>query len=78
MITRKKPGNGEDEGEQPFDRSGSKAFFPRRLYDAIMDAESNGMGHIVAFEPSGMSFRIHKPIGFFDGTYMPILLAQAS
>lgn len=65
MIARKKPGKTGDEGGH----GGAKAFFPRRLYEAIMDAENSGLGHIIAFEPSGMAFRIHKPIGFFDGTY---------
>lgn len=42
----------------------SQSFFPSKLYNLLLDAEAEGLDHIVSFTANGAAFRIHDPQEF--------------
>jgi hypothetical protein len=49
--------------------------FPWKLHDMLEAAESNNFGHIVSWEPDGVSFKVHKS-GEFVTKIMPLYFDQ--
>jgi HSF-type DNA-binding len=45
-------------------------MFPSKLYALLMDAEANGLSHIVSFQPHGRAFKVHRAF-MFESIVLP-------
>lgn len=56
----------DDDTQEERRRGGVSVAFPLKLHSVLQQAEADGLGHIVSWQPHGRCFVIHKPQEFTD------------
>lgn len=53
-------------GEEHRRRGGVAVAFPERLHEVLLQVETDGLAHIISWQPHGRAFVVHKPREFVD------------
>lgn len=56
----------EEDSQEERRRGGVSVAFPLKLHSVLIQAEADGLGHAISWQPHGRCFVIHKPKEFTD------------